>query len=304
MGKRLTTEEWMKRAKAVHGDRYDYSGSVYDGCHNDIKIKCKKHGLFLQTPNNHGRRQGCPKCSGYKNTKYTTEEWTRKMSGVHEGKYSYDKALYIDSKTKVLIKCGSHGYFWQAPLNHGQGQGCSKCSNKHRHTTEEWVSKMIETHGNVYNYDKVKYINKKNKVIIGCAIHGDFQQTPDNHGQGQGCPKCRPSKGEKKIRSFLGGDFEYCEQATIEGLRDRLPLRFDFEIKINKQSFYIEFQGKQHYESIDFFGGEDQLKDQRFKDQLKRDFCQLNDIPFLEIRYDDEGWEGKIKGFLKNSIDK
>jgi hypothetical protein len=57
-------------------------------------------------------------------------------------------------------------------------------------TTEEFIHKAKAVHGDKYDYSKVKYINNRIKVLIICPIHGDFEQKPSNHLQGQGCPTC------------------------------------------------------------------------------------------------------------------
>ena len=57
-------------------------------------------------------------------------------------------------------------------------------------TAEHFIEKAIQTHGNKWDYSKVDYKTCKDKVIIICKIHGDFNQTPDSHVQGQGCPQC------------------------------------------------------------------------------------------------------------------
>jgi len=66
----LTTEEFIKRSKKVHSDKYDYSLVNYIGAHNKIKIICKDHGIFKQTPNSHVlNNQGCPICNENKGEK-------------------------------------------------------------------------------------------------------------------------------------------------------------------------------------------------------------------------------------------
>ena len=106
--------------------------------------------------------------------KLTTEEFIEKARGVHGDKYDYSKVNYINSKTKIYIICPIHGEFEQTPSNHlhkNKPQGCPKCKkNKLRLikslTSEEFIAKAIEIHGNKYDYSKVKYINARKKVIM------------------------------------------------------------------------------------------------------------------------------------------
>lgn len=59
----LTTEEFINRAKKIHGDKYNYSESIYNGTKTPIKIICPKHGEFMQTPNDHLSGKGCQLCN-------------------------------------------------------------------------------------------------------------------------------------------------------------------------------------------------------------------------------------------------
>lgn len=123
--KRLTTEDFIKKAKAVHGDKYDYSKIVYVNQKTDVIITCPLHGDFRQRPNNHYMGAGCPVCSG--NKKSDTEDFIKKAKAVHGDKYSYDRVLYMNNKTLVEIICPIHGVFKQTPDKHLSGQGCPMC---------------------------------------------------------------------------------------------------------------------------------------------------------------------------------
>ena len=115
---------------------------------------------------------------------------------------------YVDCKTKVCIICPEHGEFWQTPSDHiFQKQGCPKCgikrrADKNRLSKEDFVLKAKEIHGDKYDYSKVEYVDCMKKVCIIChekdkngKEHGEFWQTPNNHLRGNGCPKCKESKG-------------------------------------------------------------------------------------------------------------
>ena len=194
--KKSNTDKFVKRAKEVHGNKYDYSKSVYKGIHDKICVVCPEHGEFWQEANNHLHGKGCPKCKYEKiadDRKYTTEQFILKAREVHGWKYDYSKVDYKDSHTKVCIICPIHGEFWQKPDNHLNGWGCKKCGRKicaknTRKTTEEFIKRAKDVHGDKYDYSKVEYINSKTKVCIICnekdkngKEHGEFWQTADNH---------------------------------------------------------------------------------------------------------------------------
>lgn len=188
MPAKLTTSDFIARAKAVHGDRYNYDLVDYTGMHRKVKIKCKTHGLFEQSPDSHSRGNGCPECVGLK--KHTSESFIEKAIDIHGNKYDYSYVEYTGNRNKVIIVCPEHGEYQITPSNHLKGIGCSFCSGKKKHTNKSFIEKAIEIHGDKYDYSKVEYKNAHNKVVVNCREHGLFTQTPNNHLSGQGCPDC------------------------------------------------------------------------------------------------------------------
>ena len=61
--RRLTTEEFIKRSKSIHGDKYNYSKVNYTGYRDRVCIICPEHGEFWQIPSHHLFGHGCPKCA-------------------------------------------------------------------------------------------------------------------------------------------------------------------------------------------------------------------------------------------------
>lgn len=128
----------------------------------------------------------------------------KKYNKIHNNKYDYSKAVYIDSKTKMCIICPKHGEFWQNHNKHcTTKQGCPVCGGKQVGNFEEFVSKAKEVHGNKYDYSKVKYEKRHSKVTIVCPVHGEFEQIPTNHLSGKGCDKCaHETLGKTKRTKF------------------------------------------------------------------------------------------------------
>ena len=127
-----------------------------------------------------------------------TQKFIEKAHEIHGNKYDYSKVDYKKASEKVCIICHEkdefgeeHGEFWQTPHDHLRNHGCPRCSGRGKLTKELFIKKANRIHNNKYDYSKVGYINTKSKVTIICPEHGEFQQTPDNHLSGQGCPKCR-----------------------------------------------------------------------------------------------------------------
>ena len=187
IGRYKTTEDFIAEAQKIHGDKYDYSKVEYVNSGTKVCIVCPEHGEFWQTPSNHLSGKGCLSCSGRK--KMNLEEFIAEAQKVHGDKYNYSKVVYINSGTKVCIVCPEHGDFWQTPSEHKSGKGCPKCIGRNK-TTEDFIAKAKEVHGNKYDYSKTKYVDTKTKVCIICPQHGEFWQIASSHIRGNGCPKC------------------------------------------------------------------------------------------------------------------
>ena len=190
---KLTREEFIEKAKEIHGDKYDYSKVDYKNAKTKVTIICPDHGEFSQVPDVHLRDQGCPKCgieSRSKLRRSTAENFIKKARKIHGDKYDYSKVEYKNSNTKVTIICPIHGDFEQTPATHLQGKGCSKCGGKNKLTTEEFIKRAKEIHDGKYDYSKVEYKNNSTNVCIICPDHGEFLQRPMVHLRGGGCIKC------------------------------------------------------------------------------------------------------------------
>ena len=126
------------------------------------------------------------------------ESFIEKAKKKHsEYNYDYSEVVYVNSKTKVKIKCPIHGIFEQRPDNHLNGSICPLCAKEqkynsviYKHTTESFIEKAKQVHGDKYDYSKVQYIDSSHKICIICSEHGEFWQLPHNHLKGCGCPKC------------------------------------------------------------------------------------------------------------------
>lgn len=202
--RKLTTQEFIDRARTVHGDKYSYALSVYKSARENILIHCQKHGVFEQRPNDHLNRRGCPTCGGkHQNNK---NSFIKKAVRIHGNKYSYSLVDYVNNSTRVKIVCQIHGVFEQTPDSHvNRKSNCPACVGKKLHTNNSFIEKAKKVHGeNTYHYTLVQYVNVMTKVKITCPTHGDFEQTPGNHLSGQGCPGCATGGGfDRTKKGFL-----------------------------------------------------------------------------------------------------
>ena len=277
------TESFVEKANFIHNWLYDYSICKYTNGKNVINIICKIHGEFSQITRNHLQGQGCPKCGG--SVKSNTEEFIEKTKLIHGDLYDYSKSEYITAIKEVDIICKTHGIFRQTPNNHLSGQGCPKCGGYIKLTNEEFIKRAINIHGNLYNYDKVDYKDIFSKVIITCKKHGDFIQTACDHiNNGSGCQMCNYSKGEKLISNFLKeNNINFIPQKKFDGCKSKKKLPFDFYLP--DYNMCIEYDGKQHFEVREFFGGLEAFEITKAHDKIKTDYCINNNITLIRIPY-------------------
>lgn len=207
--KRKTKEQFEIDAKNVHGDLYDYSRVVYINKRTKVEIICNICGnIFWQTPSNHLHGTGCVKCDierRKKDYKMKYSEFFMRAVEVHGFRYDYSLVVYINIKTKIMIVCDKHGEFIQVPQDHLRGVGCPKCAG-YGWTHDQIIEKFIKKHGDRYCYECTELGERlEDKVQIGCKKHGIFFQSPLNHINGNGCPKCagHNKTTEELIEQFI-----------------------------------------------------------------------------------------------------
>ena len=280
MSRKLTKEEFIQKAIARHGDKYDYSKVDYVNNSTKVTIICPIHGEFEQIPSDHLRGKGCPRCGG--GIKLTKEEFIQKAIARHGDKYDYSKVDYKGCRTKVTIICPIHGEFEQKPNNHLSGYGCPRCGGGIKLTKEEFIQKAIARHGDKYGYSKVDYINNSTKVTIICPIHGEFKQMPRDHLSGCGCPVCKSSKLEGRVRNSLSEyNIIFEEQKTWDWLVHKSTQWVDFFLP--DFNLIIECQGEQHFKAVDFFGGEEVYKDIVERDKNKKSLCEAHNLKVVYV---------------------
>ena len=205
------TNWFIDKARTVHGDKYDYSKSIYEKTDKKLIVIChekdefgEEHGEFLVTPHAHigTMKSGCPKCSGKYRT--TTEEFIKKARKVHGDKYDYSKTIYVRALSPVIITCPEHGDFKQKPNGHLSGQGCPYCKQSHieREIRELLLENDIEFKQE-YTPEWLKplhldfFIPSKN-IAIECQGLQHF--IPAAYYGGQEGLKIRQERDERKLR--------------------------------------------------------------------------------------------------------
>jgi len=331
MSKKMSLCDFINRSVVAHNNEYDYSLVDFVNTSTKVKIICKKHGLFEQTPVCHYKGNGCPQCYLIRKRDFhnhpekhsidckcvkctktlSLQDFLLKCKKVHGDTYDYSKVAYTQYHKKVCVICTCHGEFWITPSNHLNGNGCKKCAIKHNKQNQpksnlEFISDAKSVHGCLYDYSKVNYINNIEKIIIVCKKHGVFEQIPTNHLAGNGCPKCKESHGERKIRKFLDDNFiSYIRQKTFDKCvnpKTNRKLKFDFYLP--DHNMCIEFDGEQHFNCGFKMNGkfvitDDYVRSIKYRDELKNVYCFNNNINLIRIK-NNELIEQKIKDYIHN----
>jgi Zn finger protein HypA/HybF involved in hydrogenase expression len=306
--KKFTWDDFAKKAREKHGNKYEYSKVNYVNTYTKVKIycnKCKKY--FEQAPYKHLMGKGCSKCKGTQ--KLTLKEFVKRAKKKHENKYGYNESVYEGIFKPIKIYCKKcNKYFLQRANDHLQGCGCPKCKGKSRSesrtfTTAYFIKLAQEKHNDKYRYNKVYYKNAYTKIEIYCnKCKKYFWQMPYSHLQGCGCPKCKLSKGEIDTKLCLEkriGIKNIEIQKRYNDCRHKLPLPFD--LYLSDYNILIEYHGKQHYVAINYFGGKKAFKDRQKKDRIKADYAKKNNIKFIVIPYTIKG-QRDIETFLREQL--
>lgn len=274
MAEKKTKDEFIKQAKEVHGDKYDYSKVIYLTARTKVVIICKSCNIeFEQTPQHHLEGHNCMRCA-IKNKK------PYKRINIPPYIMTTRRLKVLEYARYVKDKLGK---------------------NKRRMTTTEFVKRASHVHSNKYDYSLSKYTLAKSKVIIICPKHGEFSQSAHTHLIGHGCPKCNFSNGEREVAKVLELlNIKYETQKEFPDCIDKAPLRFDFYFSYNNKRFLIEYQGVHHTKPIKHFEQNGKVKLSWYKkhDAIKKLFASKNGFIFIEIPYT----EKDIASFIKKKI--
>ena len=248
---------------------------------------CNKHNYTYDRLVNRmlDKRKGnlCPLCSKENKVKSRTGKTALKTPEEYYNECKekgYDLPIedYINNSTKINHKCSKGHIYPQKPNSHLQGHRCPYCLNT---TFDEYKNiwnnlnldkPIVETY--VDNNHKMKFICKKGHV---------YKQFPNQH-KFYGCSICNESLGEKYIRNYLDKHhIKYESQKRFKNLKDKTYLSYDFYLP--EQKVLIEYQGIQHYQAEDYFGGEKQFKTQQKHDKSKKEYAKDNGYKLLELKY-------------------
>ena len=197
--KRLTQEEFIEKARAIHKDKYDYSLVEYVNNKKKVKIICPVHGVFEQRAQSHLEGKGCELCTD--NTT-TYKDYAEKLFKTFGDAYICKEETFINITSKAVFICKKHGEFIGRCDNVLNNKvPCEKC--RIENIKNNFIKKAVKKYGDKFDYSDVVYVDRKTEVNIICKKHGVFTQTPENHLNGNDpCPLCREEK-RKTTEQFI-----------------------------------------------------------------------------------------------------
>ena len=188
-----------------------------------------------------------------------------------------------------------------------KSKGCPICSEEskqknRRSKTEDLVNKLYSVHRNNIKYVNVdNYVNTETKMMFKCykSSHGTFESTTHSVLGGRGCPVCKMSSGERKILFWLKDnkikhEYQYRIRKTPKS-----KYFFIFDFYLPEKKMFIEYDGRQHYESIDVWGGDSGLEKRKKDDRLKNIISEKLGCKMLRIPYSNKN---KIDKILTNEV--
>lgn len=244
---RLTNDVFIKRAIALHGDRFCYEDTIYKNSRTKVVVKCKAHGDILISPHTHLQSYGCPSCAFDNNPKrFTTAKFIEIARAKYGDRFCYDLVEYKNKSTKVLIGCELHGLFLQAPEVHTRDNsvGCPHCNGNAKLDTLSFINKANIKHSYRYDYSETIYTKSSEAVLIRCKQHGLFSQAAHSHLEGYGCIECADFGG------FTRKDFKrVCSKnnngfAVLYVIRCFNESEIFYKVGITSKSIRERFSGK------------------------------------------------------------
>lgn len=295
--KRLTTQEFIAKAKQTHGDKYDYSVTNYRSARIKVNIICSIHGSFTQGPHNHLNGSGCPACTNHglcDQNRLSIQNKSLSLEWDYVKNTKSPEYFSVGSQKRAWWICKKCSYSWSAGIkDRNAGNGCPQCAGK---IVTEYNNLAIINPEIAIEWDYNKNYplrpenihfssNKKYYWICPKCSLSYKSQCSNRTNRNSNCPKCNESKGEFRIRKWLDdSSIKYISQYTDTRCKNKGLLKFDFAIWVDGKLGLIEYNGEQHYKVRGIFT-EDMVKTIQKRDSIKVLFCVKNKIPLLTIPY-------------------
>lgn len=287
--KKKTHEEYVEELKIKNPTVEVVAQFINVG--TPITHHCLIHDIYWEAyPTSILRGAGCEKCHKERQSRaklMTHNEYVERLRSVSP--YIIPLEEYVNARTNIRHLCTLHDHIWNATPQHLlSGHGCPKCRiatniEKQRKTTKEYIEELKNINPDIEVVDE--YLGAKVPIKHKCKIDGNiWYSAPNNILFGRGCPVCQESSGERQIRQWLDSEqIPYIPQKRFEDCKDTNTLPFDFYL--TDLNMVIEYDGGQHFFSVDYFGGDKAFKKRVKHDQIKNEYCKNNGIEILRIPY-------------------
>ena len=315
MSRCLTTEEFIKKAKSIHGDKFDYVNSTYINAKTKIEIKCKKHSnIFFQNSNNHFLSKfPCKECNlENKRLLFSSniEEFKTYMIKKYGNTLSFEKAIYKNARTDIILVCKKHKLELKKAPYEFKISTCHMCSKENIDDVRSSKQiKLINEYVSSFGGKLIskKYVNNETDLKFKCKKgHVFFESWSDVKNSMRWCKECVPNRhiGETLTRMIL----EYLINCKLPSsyLKSMDGLQLDGYCKERKIAF--EYQGYQHFSEVNHYHySKNQFKAQIKRDSFKKELCKKNRITLIEIFEFKTIRKGRIEIFVnqvKKELDK
>ena len=252
-------------------------------CNNDDNIVVS--GDYL-------KRSSCPSC-GCEATKNRIEKNRVNNIGEKYGRLTIVDIIWGDDRTKVVCKCDCGndyiGVKSDVVTGHTRSCGCLHSETTSLANTKDWTGYIAKSG---VKFIKQYQMNNKGQWVweCKCPLCGNvFYELPAkiNNGHTSSCGCQVQSFGESYIKLLLENlEADFIPQYTFEDCKHINILYFDFAIFFNNNLIgLLEYDGKQHFEPIEFFGGQEGFEKTKKRDEIKNAYCATHNIPLLRIPY-------------------
>lgn len=314
MAKKYTYTEIKNFIEAESGSGCRLLSKEYINCKSKLKIKCLCGEDFKTTFDEfkNDKKRQCNKCgymNGGKEHRKPHKYFINEVYQLVGNEYTVvDK--YINDSTKITLRHNDCGYEWKViPSSFLQGTRCPKCQHRsYIKTNKEIVQEVCNLVKDEYTVLE-KYKGGEVKILFRHNKCGyEYYVKPNNFRNGRRCPNCslpHTPHTEKHIAKLLKKmDIDFETQKTFADCinpKTNKKLRFDFAIYSNNKNLFclLEYDGKQHFEPVKFFGGKKSLALNQYRDNIKNDYCRQNNIKLIRIPY----WDfSNLEEILQNNL--
>ena len=267
--------------------------STYTNSHDNVDLYCKKHDLHFSTKAytlvaGH-TKCGCKLC-GYELVSQKEHiSFDIAKSQIEAEQPTFEVYGEEFNKTwNYLCRCKICNNEWKGTLRHLKAHGCAQCSEKKKKTTEQFAENLAKISPDIEIIGEYKA--RHTNVTCKCKVCGcEWNAQPGNLLVGWGCPKCRATRGERKIAAHLDAlNIIYDREKSFEDCKNERVLPYDFYLP--DKNVCIEYDGEQHYRPVKFGGKNDKDAEERFaatqkRDAIKTQYCKDKGIELIRIPY-------------------